>query len=115
VRLDAREQRLLHVQPLDHRLDDPVAGRECGKVTVEAAGADERVRGRREEGIRLERLRAFQSFAGGVARDIEQQRRNAGVGQMRRYLRPHRAGPEHRGLANVSAHATSPARRRRGR
>ena len=39
VRLDPLEQRLLDVEPLDDRFDDPVDLGEPGEVVVEAAGA----------------------------------------------------------------------------
>ena len=37
----ALEQRLLDVEPLDDRFDDPVGCRERGQVVVEAAGGDQ--------------------------------------------------------------------------
>ncbi len=43
-RLDALEQRLLDVELLDDRFDDPVGVDSCGEVVIEAAGGDERGR-----------------------------------------------------------------------
>ena len=45
-RVDAREQRLLDVEALDHGLDDPVGAAGGVEVGVEAAGADGLRRGR---------------------------------------------------------------------
>ena len=61
---------------------------------VEAAGRDQLPRIGREERIRLQRARALEPVARGIGRDIEQQRRNAGVGEVRGDLRAHRAGAQ---------------------
>ena len=71
------------VQSLDHRLDNPVGiGQPCQAV-IEAAGRDQLVRVRREERIRLEGPGPFQPLRGRIRRDIEEQRRDTRVGEMR--------------------------------
>ena len=79
----------LDVELLDDRLDNPVAVLDAREL-VEAAGRDQFPGIRREEGIRLERARALEPVPRGVGRDVEQQRGNAGVGEVRCNLRAHR-------------------------
>ena len=71
------------------------------KAVVEAAGRDQLPGVGREERIGLERARALQPLLGGVGRDVEQQRRNAGVGEVRGNLGAHGAGAEHGDRANM--------------
>ena len=56
-------------------------------ISVQRVGSEERVR--------LERPRALQPLRGGFSSQIEQQRRNAGVGEMGGNLRAHHAGAKH--------------------
>ncbi len=101
VTLDALEQRLLDIQTLDDRFDDPVAARHRGEVLVKAAGTNQR-RGRtREQRIRLESLRSFEPLACGLRRDVEQEDRQPGIGEVRCDLRTHRACAEDRCLADL--------------
>ena len=95
VRLDSREQVPLDVQPFDDRLDDPVAGSEAREVGVEAAGGDEPRRLRCEERVGFQASRAVETGAGGLRVEIEQEGRNAGVGDVGGDLRAHHAGPQH--------------------
>ena len=60
--VDAREQLLLDVEPLDDRFDDPVASGDEIQVRVEAAGRDELVGVGRELRIGLELARLFESL-----------------------------------------------------
>ena len=46
IAVDAREERLLDVEPFDDGFDDPVGGRDARQVVVEAAGADRATRRR---------------------------------------------------------------------
>ncbi len=75
----------------------------AARSVVEPAGADERLRRGREEGIRLERARPLEPLARGLRRDVEQQHRHAGVGEVRRNLRAHRARAEDRRTFEVIA------------
>ena len=88
-RVDLLQQTALDVQPLNDRLDNPVALLDAGQVGVEAAGRDELPGVRREERIRLQSLCTFQSLLRGVRRDVKQQGRHACVGKMRGNLRAH--------------------------
>ncbi len=115
VAVDALEERLLDVEPFDDGFDDPVGGGDGRKVLVEAAGANERGTVGGEERIRLELARARQALARGVAGDVEQQHRDAGVGEVRGNLRPHRAGAENADGPYAGAHRRAPLPRRRCR
>ena len=61
---------------------------------VEAAGRDQLPCVGREERIRLQRARALEALSRGIGGDVEQQRRHAGVGEVRGDLRAHRARAE---------------------
>ena len=91
-RVDAFEQRALDVELLDDRLDDPVGVGERGEVACRSrrSSISDAVSAR-EERIRLERARALQPLARDVAGQVEQQHRNAGIGEVRGDLRAHRA------------------------
>jgi hypothetical protein len=101
VLVDAGEERLFGVEALDDRLENPVGVADAGKVLVERPGADQRGDIRREERIGLHRARAAQTFGGGVARHVEQQHGQAGVGKVRGNLRAHHPGAEHRGRSDL--------------
>ncbi len=112
MRLQRAVQRLLDVEPLHHRLDDPVALGDAGEVVVDAAGLDQPRRGGRHERRRvgLERARhrvARQLVARAVLlrRDVQQQHRRAGVGDLGGDRRPHDAGADHAGLADGGVRA----------
>jgi hypothetical protein len=117
--IDLLEQRPLDVQPLDDRLDDPVRLGDAWQTSVEAGGGDQRPGVRRKEGIRLERSCALQSLRRGFRRDVQQQGRNARVGEMGGDLRPHdtrtkyRDRPDHG--SSLSALPRVGPRRLRGR
>ena len=104
VPVDALEERLLDVEPFDDRFDDPVDGRDGGEVVVEAARADERCASGVKNGSGLSWRARGQPLARRVAGDVEQQHRDAGVGEVRGNLRAHRAGAENRHCAYASAH-----------
>ena len=99
-RIDAFEERALHVDALDDGFDDPVGAGDPREVVVETADRDERRGVGGEERIRLQRAGALQPVARDVGREVEQQRRDAGVREMRGDLRPHRAGAQHRNRSN---------------
>ena len=69
---------------------------------VEAPRRDELAGVGREERIGLQRARAFEALLGGVGGDVEQQRGNAGVGEVRGDLRAHDAGAQDRDGAGSS-------------
>ena len=94
MRLDAREQLALDLDPLDDRLEDPVGGRNLRQVVVEAAGRDEGGAVGREEGIGLQPPRALEALLRGRGGDVEQHDGNAGIGEVGGDLRPHRAGAQ---------------------
>jgi hypothetical protein len=100
MRLDAVEQRPLGLDLLDDGLDDPVARRERCHVRVEPAHGDEPRGVGREERVGLEALGAFQAGGGRGAVEVEQQHRDAGVGQVGGNLCAHGAGTEDRGASN---------------
>ena len=66
----------------------------------------------REERVRLERAGAVEALARELRREVEQQRRHAGVGEMRGDLRAHRAGAEDGGGADHRGHPRVIARAR---
>ena len=70
------------------------ASRRRGMSVVETAGRDQLPRVRREERVRLQRARTLQPLGCGVGSDVEEERRNAGVGEMRSDLGAHDAGAE---------------------
>ena len=104
-RVDALEQRPLDVEPLDDRLDDPVGAREASRgrcrsrrcVISAAASAV-------KNGSGLSARARFSPSRATVAGHVEQQDRNAGVGEVRGDLRAHRAGAEHRDRPNQRHH-----------
>ncbi len=102
--LDAREERLLHVEPFDDGLENPVAGRDARQVVVEAAGANQRRPVGREERIRFERPRAREAVARRIRGDVEQQNGHTRIGKVRGDLRAHRPGAEHGDAADARAH-----------
>ena len=110
VRLDSREQRLLDVEALDDGLDDPVARRQGREVLIEPAGADERVRCRGKERIGLQLSCPLEPLARDLRCDVEQQRRHAGIREVRRHLRPHRPRAEHRRRSDPSCHEIQPVK-----
>ena len=64
-------------------------------MRVEAAGVTSgAVRGELRIGLELARL--LEALSRDVGGEVEQQRRNAGVGEVSGNLRAHRAGAEHR-------------------
>ena len=93
--VDPREQLLLDVEPLDDRFHDPVGLGDAIEIGVEAAGGDELVGVGRELRIGLQLARLLESLPREVGGQVEQQRRDAGVGAVQRDLRAHRAGAEH--------------------
>jgi hypothetical protein len=84
-------ERLLGVEPLDDRLDDPVGAGDRRQIVVEAAVCDERLRGAVKNGSGLSARGACETFARGVARDVEQSHAHARVGEVRGDLRAHHA------------------------
>ncbi len=103
-RIHPCQQRLFGIQALDDGFDDPVRFSDRRQVLVEAAGADQRGEIRGEEGIGLQLTGALQAVARGIARDVQQQDAQAGIGEMRGDLGAHDAGAEHRGLAEHVRH-----------
>ena len=94
--LDPRQQRPLDVELLDDRLDDPVGVGRAAASPLEAAGRD---RASSASGVKNGSgfsARARWSPRGrGVGGDVEQERRHAGVGEVRRDLGAHDAGAQH--------------------
>ena len=99
------EQRALDVDLLHHRFDDPVGVGQTGQLRVEGAGRDQRGGVGCEEGVGLQRARPLQSVARSVGGHVEQERRHAGVGQVRGNLRTHGAGAEDGDRPECGAHA----------
>ena len=95
-RVHARQQIPFGIGPLDHRLDDPVRIRDLREVLIEVSDRDEPGAVWREERIRPERARPLEPLSRHLWREVEQQARYTGVGEMRGYLGAHRAGAEHR-------------------
>ena len=106
VRLDPGVERLLEVKPLDDRLDDPVALGQPGQIVVDIAGLDQPGRAAPHEWSRiglehfLDRTARDRAAIGRVPHDIKQQHRHPGIGHLRGDPGPHRAGPDHRDLAD---------------
>ena len=98
----AAEQAALDLQVLGHRFDDPVAVAQLRQVVFEVARRDQGRGGGREERARLLLQGVLDAGQrGGVPvgligqNDIEQERRDAGVGEMGGNARPHGAGAQH--------------------
>ena len=76
VRFDAREQRLLDVEPFDDRFDDPVGRRQSPEVLVEAAGETRRCVCAVKNGSGFSAASPARGLrARPSARDVEQQHR----------------------------------------
>ena len=106
MRRHARQQLLLDLQVLRHRLDDPVALRKRGEVVLEVAGANARCGSGRVERRRLALLQRIQRLCPQrhcarhpSRRQVQQQHADTGIRQMRRDARSHRARAQHRGFA----------------
>ena len=104
ILLDAREERLLHVEPFDDGLENPVAGRDVRQVVVEAAGSNQRRPVGREERIRFERPRAREAVARRIRGDVEQKNGHTRIGKVSGDLRAHRPGAKHGDVADARAH-----------
>jgi hypothetical protein len=91
----AGQQRLLHVEALDHGLDDPVGAGQARKIRVKAAERDEAGHIRAEQRIGLQPSGPLEALACDSRVEVEQQRGNACVGKVRGNLCAHRAGAEH--------------------
>ena len=94
-RVDALEQRALDVDLLDDRFDDPVGARpdvarSVSKPPVVISAAASGVK----NGSGFSARARFSPVARDVGGQVEQQRRHAGVGEVRGDLRAHRAGAE---------------------
>ncbi len=112
-----REQLLLDLEVLDHRLEHPVGVLELGPVVLEVAGTDEtHVLGQVERG-RLELLEARDGLSGENAailalaeplwNDVEEDDVDPRGDQVGGHLRPHRPGPEDHCLPNVLFHGST--------
>ena len=108
--LDPREDLLLDVEPLHHDLDDPVALGHAVPVVLEVADLDQGQEARR---VQQRRPRLLDSLEAGERQlvaeawvDVQQQHWNPGVGEVGGDAGPHDAGPEDRGLSNLSPHGT---------
>src|SRR5262245_10506635 len=122
MRLDAFVERTFDLEVLDYRLDHPVAVFQIWQVVLEIADRDEvGDLGRKErgglrllrgleaglrdaisDGGRVERQPQLQLFGRQFfGRNVEQQTRNAGVGQMPSDLRAHYTCAQYRGLFDL--------------
>src|SRR4029453_6199891 len=93
VRLESSEQFLFDCQVFDDRLDDPIRSPGRGKI-VEAAGPNQLEGLGLKERVRFEDPQTIPSVRGGLRRDVEQQHRKPGIGEMARDLRAHGSGAE---------------------
>ena len=119
MRCDAREQLALPVEPLGDRLDHEIAFGEAVEVLVVVRGPDVRreAGGRERRGIELrESVDRATRDAGAVAvlrGEVEQPHGHPRVDEVRGDLRPHHAGPENGGPANLpdgfGTHAAYPS------
>ena len=82
--VDLLEQRALGVDPFDDGFDDPVRVGELREVAIESTDADERGGFSREERVRFEGRGALQPFARRIGGQVEEQRRDARVREVRR-------------------------------
>src|SRR5271166_1777357 len=111
---DFRVERLLDVEALDHRLDDPVAIGEETEMIFDVACGHEFGGGLAHEGRRigLEQFR-HRAFGDGAAvwiilgDDVEEQDRDAGVGDMGGDARAHHAGADDGYFFDVAHHTAS--------
>ena len=106
--VDLLVERLLDVQALDHRLDDPVAVFEHIEVVVDIAGGDQAGvalgHERRRIGLQQLRHRAFGNSVpvGAVLRhDVEQHAGDARVGDVRGDAGPHHACADDGGFLDL--------------
>ncbi len=108
--LDPLEQRLLHRQALDHHLDDPVDLGQPPEILVEAAGADQVGRRAVHQRRRLALEQILLAALGRLARQVQQQHRQAGIGHLRGNAGAHVAGAQHRHLPDrrVQRHLRAP-------
>ena len=119
IALDAREQRLLDVEPLDDRLDDPVGGARAGEIGRRSCRCVISARRVRvvKNGSGLSAARASSPSRAASAVTSSSSDGHAGIGQVRGDLRAHRAGAEHgRGAdARFMPGSVADAARRTGR
>src|SRR5271166_4888959 len=107
-------ERLLDVEALDHRLDDPVAIGEKTQVIFNVACGHEfggaLAHERRRLGLEQFRHRGFGDGAAvgiTLGDDVQQNDGNAGVGDMRRDARAHHPGADDVDLVDVAHHTAS--------
>ena len=107
-RIDLGIERLLHVEALQHDLDDPVAIGELLEIVVDIADLDQLGVARRHQRRRLclehpldgaARHRRAVLFV--LADDVEQQHRHAGIRHLRRDARAHDARADHRDFLDL--------------
>ncbi len=114
-RVDFPVERLLDVEAFDDGFDDPIAVRDLGQVVFDVAGSHElrRSRGHERRRLGLQHLRDGVlgkpiAIARARGNDVEQEDRNAGVGELRGDAGAHDAGTDDGRFMNGLLHDDSP-------